>query len=101
MGVRPSFAQFALSRLPKLASRLARRDVVDWLTGQESLMVDGERRWLILGDRLADADEMKLDWARARGLIAADELNGLQAEYGRDDPDTEAVEIAPVPETET
>ena len=97
MAAEQSFARFALARLPLLARRLARRDVADWLMRQDSLMVDGERRWLIWGDRLVDEAEMKLDWARARGLVAADVLDVLQAEYGRDDPDTEAVEIAPVP----
>ncbi len=98
MGGDQSFAGFALARLPKLARRLARRDVARWLAGQESLLVDGERRWLIWGDRLADEAEMKLNWASAQGLVEPAVLAALQQEYGRDDPDTEAVTIVPIPE---
>jgi hypothetical protein len=94
----PSFAEFALARLPKLAQRLARKDVSDWLAAQESLLVDGQRRWLIWGDRLADEAEMKLDWARERRLIDPVALARLELKYGALPPDSEAVEIAPVPD---
>jgi hypothetical protein len=99
MGGDQSFAQFALSRLPGLARRLARRDVARWLAGQDGLLVDGERRWLIWGDRLVDEAEMKLDWARSRGLVDEAVLAALQNDYGCNDPDVEAITVAPVPET--
>lgn len=93
----PSFAEFALARMPKLAKRLARKDVSNWLAAQQSLDVDGSKRWLIWGDRLADEAEMKLNWARERGLIDLALLAGLEQEYGTQDPDVEAVEIVPGP----
>jgi hypothetical protein len=90
-----SFAEFALARLPRLARRLAHKDVNQWLALQPSLDVDGARRWLVWGDRLADEAEMRLDWARERGLVDPVVLARLEQEYGTQDPDVEAVEIVP------
>lgn len=94
----PSFAEFALARMPELARRLARQDVDQWLAAQQHLDVDGAKRWLIWGDRLADEAEMRLGWARERGLVDLAELARLEREYGTQDPDVEAVEIVPRPE---
>lgn len=95
----PSFAEFALARMPELARRLGHKDVTDWLAGQERLEIDGETRWLIWGDRMADEAEMKLEWARECGLVDPAELARLQDEYGLQNSDVEAVEIAPLPNT--
>jgi hypothetical protein len=92
----PSFAEFVLVRMPKLARRLARKDVSAWLAGQDCLLVDGQRRWLIWGDRLVDEAEMKLGWARDRGLVDPVRLTRLEREYGMPDADVEAIEIAPI-----
>lgn len=94
----PSFAEFALARMPKLARRLARADVAKWLAAQDRLEVDGERRWLIWGDRLVDEAEMKLGWARENGLVDEAELARLERDYGMPDADVEAIDIAPSPE---
>jgi hypothetical protein len=93
MGAGHSFAEFALARLPGLARRLDKGDVVRWLAGQDSLLLDGTKRWIADGDRLRDEAEMKLDWARRNGLIDEVALAALQDEYGRNNPDTEAVAI--------
>lgn len=90
-----SFAEFALARMPKLASRLALPDVAEWLAAQDEVTVDGERRWLIWGDRLADEAEMKLGWARENGLVDETELARVEREYGMPNPDVDTVEIAP------
>lgn len=91
----PSFAEFALARMPKLARRLAGPDVAKWLAAQDEVMVDGERRWLIWGDRLVDEAEMKLDWARQKGLVDEAELARLEREYGMPNPDVDTIEIEP------
>ena len=87
-----SFAAFALQRLPGLAARLAGADVAGWLDAQDSVEVDGERLWIVDGDRLIDEAEAKLRWARERGLVDQARLARLQAEYGGDDPDTETID---------
>lgn len=91
----PSFAEFALARLPKLAKRLARPDVAKWLATQEAVEVDGARRWLIWGDRLVDEAEMKLGWAQEQGLVDTAELARLEREYGMPNPDVDTIEIEP------
>lgn len=93
----PSFAEFALARMPKLAKRLARADFAKWLAAQDGLKVDGEQRWLIWGDRLVDEAEMKLDWAREKGLVDAAEMARLEREYGMPNPDVDTIEIEPDP----
>lgn len=90
----PGFATFALARMPELAAWLARSEVRAWLDAQESFVVDGERRWLIWGDRLADEAEMKLDWARRHDLVDEARLAALQDEFNRQIPDIEVVDIA-------
>jgi hypothetical protein len=88
-----SFARFVLEKLPELAARLGREDVTDWLAAQDSVEVDGERMWISGGDRLLDEAEMKLDWARARGLVDEAEIQRLQGEYRSGDSDTVAIDV--------
>ncbi|PXA83605.1 hypothetical protein DMC47_42945 [Nostoc sp. 3335mG] len=87
-----SFAAFALQHMPQLAVRLAGSDVEGWLEAQDFVDVDGERFWIVDGDRLIDAAEAKLRWAREHGLVDDARLAALQAEYHHDDPDTETIE---------
>ena len=89
----PSFAEYALERMPELARKLRATDVADWLAKHERLEVEGAVRWLTDGDRLADEAEMKLEWARNHGLVDPARLAALQAEYRRDDPYTETVDL--------
>lgn len=86
------FATFALAHLPKLSRHFASADFVQWLAAQESIDVDGAKRWLIWGDRLADEAEMKLNWARERGLVDEARLSALQGAYAGNDPDTETID---------
>ncbi len=88
------FAEFALARMPQLARRLDQADVARWLARQDSLDVDGAKRWLIWGDRLAGKAEMTLNWARQRGLVDEARLAALQDEYASGDPDTELIEAS-------
>jgi hypothetical protein len=88
-----SFARFVLARLPDLAERLGRADVKDWLESRDSVEVDGERMWISGGDRLLDEAEMKLDWARGRGLVDEAAVRRLQSEYRSDDSDTVAIDV--------
>jgi hypothetical protein len=88
-----SFARFVLEKLPQLAERLGRNDVTDWLAAQDSVEVDGQRMWISGGDRLLDEAEMKLDWARARGLVDEAAIRRLQGEYRSDDSDTVAIDV--------
>ena len=88
-----SFAKFVLERLPELAERLRNDEFVKWLAKQEGLDVDGAKRWLIWGDRLADEPEMKLNWAREHGLIDEASVQALQAEFAPDDPNVEAIKL--------
>ena len=89
----PSFAEFALERLPGLTSKLRGKDFARWLATHERLEVEGAARWLTGGDRLADEAEMKLEWARNHGLVDPARLAALEAEYRRDDPYTETVDL--------
>lgn len=89
-----TFAAYALARLPALSERLRRPDVERWLAGEDSVVVDGERLWILGGDRLGDEAEAKLDWARARGVVAEAELDALRAEWrGSGDDDTVAIDF--------
>lgn len=88
-----SFAEFVLERMPELAKRLRGGAFAKWLASQESLDVDGGKRWLIWGDRLADEAEMKVNWAREHGLIDEAKVQELQANYSSDDPDVEAIDV--------
>ena len=88
-----SFAEFVLERMPELAKRLCGGEFAKWLASQDRLDVDGAKRWLIWGDRLADEAEMKLNWAREHGLIDEASVLALQADYAPGDPDVEAIEV--------
>jgi hypothetical protein len=88
-----SFARFVLERLPELAERLGRSDATEWLETQGSVELDGERMWISGGDRLLDEAEMKLDWARGRGLVDEAAVRRLQSEYRSDDSDTVAIDV--------
>ena len=88
-----SFAEFVLARMPELAKRLRGGEFAKWLASQDSLDVDGAKRWLIWGDRLVDEAEMKLNWAREHGLIDEARVQALQADYSSGDPDVEAIEV--------
>ena len=88
-----SFSEFVLMQMPELAKRLRGGDFAKWLATQDRLDVDGAKRWLIWGDRLADEPEMKLNWAREHGLIDEAKLRALQANYAPGDPDVEAIEL--------
>jgi hypothetical protein len=89
----PSFAEFALARLPGLSRKLRGADFTRWLAGHERLEVESAPRWLVWGDRLADEAEMQLEWARGEGLVDPARLHALEAEYRRDDPDVETIEL--------
>jgi hypothetical protein len=82
-----SFAAFVLQKI----SLPAGSEVDAWLDAQDSVEVDGERFWIVDGDRLIDEAEARLRWARERGLVDERRLAALRAEYGRDDPDTELI----------
>jgi hypothetical protein len=88
-----SFARFVLETLPALGQRLDRKEVTDWLAAQDSVEVDGERMWISGGDRLLDEAEMKLDWARAHGLVDEAEIQRLQGQYRSNDSDTVAIDV--------
>jgi hypothetical protein len=88
-----SFARFVLETLPALGQRLDRKEVTDWLAAQDSVEVDGERMWISGGDRLLDEAEMKLDWARARGLVDEAAVRRLQSEYRSSDSETVAIDV--------
>jgi len=88
------FATFALAHLPNLSHHFDSSDFLQWLAAHESIDVEGAKRWLIWGDRLADEAEMKLNWARERGLVNEARLSALQGAYTGNDPDTETINVS-------
>ncbi len=89
-----SFATFVLERLPELRRRLAEPDATRWLATQDSVDIDGERMWIVGGDRLIDEAEAKLEWARGHGLVDEAVIQRLQAEYPSADSSTIAIDPA-------
>lgn len=87
------FAAFVLERRPDLARRLGEPDAERWLASTDSVVVDGERLWIVGGDQLVGEAEAKLGWARERGLVSEEELRTLEEEWGKCDPDTETVDL--------
>jgi hypothetical protein len=71
-----SFAARFLRQAPGIRDRvLASHEFTEWLKPSKSVVIDGNKFYIVGGDMLKDEDEMILNWARKQGLVDQETLD--------------------------